>query len=123
MDRSEIVAYVESEFSRDQNKLRVAVTHAILAIGVQCRAGRLDDKQCDGFHFAEAQRTAFENMLVEPSTDLARLFLLLAFYLLGSSRRNAAFMYIGVSVRAAQSLGLHNEQSYRSAPANERLSR
>ena len=38
---------------------------------------------------------------------MVQAFLLLAFYMLGAVRRNAAFMYLGVAARAAFALGLH----------------
>lgn len=50
---------------------------------------------------------AFNGMLEYPSINLVRMFLLMAFYMLGASRRNSAFMYIGVASKSADILGLH----------------
>lgn len=57
-------------------------------------------------------------MLEDPCLDMVRCFLLMAFYMLGACRRNAAFMYIGVAAKAASALGLHvTEQYHHFAPA------
>ena len=121
--RTDIIHYLETEFSSDQNKLRAAVIHAIIAIGAQCRANGLSDLQCERFHLAKAQKAAFEHMLEHPSIEMVRVFLLLAFYLFGACRRNGAFMYIGVAARAAHCLGLHQDESYKELSESEKLSR
>lgn len=51
-------------------------------------------------------------MLENPSVEMVRAFLLMAFYALGECRRNAAYMYLGVASRAAIALGLHSRESY-----------
>ena len=55
-------------------------------------------------------------MLEDPCLDMVRSFLLMAFYMLGACRRNAAFMYIGVASKAAAALGLHVTEQYRHFP-------
>jgi hypothetical protein len=47
---------------------------------------------------------------------MARIFLLMAFYMLGECRRNSAFMYLGVAVKAALALGLHSRASFGQKP-------
>lgn len=46
-------------------------------------------------------------MLRDPSINMIRTFLLMAFYMLGACHRNAAYMYLGVASKAAAALGLH----------------
>lgn len=62
-------------------------------------------------YFRRARSQAFEGMLEDPDIDMVRSFLLMAFYLLGECRRNAAFMYLGIATRAAVALGLHSCES------------
>ncbi|KAH7037412.1 uncharacterized protein B0I36DRAFT_313999 [Microdochium trichocladiopsis] len=45
-------------------------------------------------------------MIANPSLSMVRLFLLMAFYMLGACHRNAASMYLGVASKAAVVLGL-----------------
>ncbi|KAH0345818.1 hypothetical protein KCU83_g7689, partial [Aureobasidium melanogenum] len=84
-----------------------AVINLIIAIGAQCRGLNQSDLQIAAKYFAMAQKAAFESMLQDPSINMIRIFLLMAFYMLSACQRNAAFMYIGVASKAASALGLH----------------
>ncbi|KAG9520784.1 hypothetical protein KCV07_g4155, partial [Aureobasidium melanogenum] len=84
-----------------------AAINLVIAIGAQCRGLNQSDLQIAAKYFATAQKAAFEGMLQDPSINMVRIFLLMAFYMLGACQRNAAFMYIGVASKAASALGLH----------------
>lgn len=60
--------------------------------------------------FTCAQKFAFEGFLCDPSLDMVRVFLMMAFYMLGACHRNAAFMYLGIASKAACALGLHRKE-------------
>lgn len=62
---------------------------------------------------------AFYNMLQDPTLAMVRIFLLMAMYMLGACRRNAAFMYIGIASKAAMILGLHAPRQYRTISTEE----
>ncbi|KAI8943672.1 hypothetical protein NX059_001656 [Plenodomus lindquistii] len=64
-----------------------------------------------------------EGMLEEPSLDLVRVFLLMAFYMFGACRRNSAFMYLGVASKAADILGLHVSAQYKRMSLDARNAR
>ena len=83
----------------------------VMAIGAQCKSAT-DARDVGQNYFRQAQSYAFQGMLEDPDIDVVRSFLLMAFYLLGECRRNAAFMYLGVATRAAVALGLHSRESY-----------
>ncbi|KIV95395.1 hypothetical protein PV10_03059 [Exophiala mesophila] len=92
----------------------------IVAIGGQCRAQSPTDSRYAIRYFTRAQKAALAGMLEDPCLDMVRCFLLMAFYMLGACRRNAAFMYIGVAAKAASALGLHvTEQYHHFAPATQ----
>jgi hypothetical protein len=55
-------------------------------------------------------------MLAKPTLSMVRLFLLLAFYMLGTNHRSAAAMYLGIATKAAVVLGLDNPRNC--APGN-----
>ncbi|KJZ78207.1 hypothetical protein HIM_02245 [Hirsutella minnesotensis 3608] len=83
----------------------------IVAIGAQVQS--LQAARDVGQHYFRRSRAqAFDGMLEDPDIDIVRSFLLMAFYLLGECRRNAAFMYLGIATRAAVALGLHCRESY-----------
>jgi hypothetical protein len=97
---------------------RFANQNMILAIGAQCAPVSGAQAQIERECLASAQSIASSILLESPSLQGIQTFLLLAFYMLGACRRNAAFMYLGVAARAAHALGLHNAKLYESLPAS-----
>ena len=89
-----------------------ATIDLIVAIGAQCCKATAITQNIERAYFCQAQRYAFSGMLEDPNIDMVRAFTLMAFYMLGACRRNAAFMYLGVATRAAVALGLHSHDSY-----------
>ncbi|GAB7326972.1 hypothetical protein MBLNU13_g10922t1 [Cladosporium sp. NU13] len=93
----------------------LAAFDTALAIGAQARVGN----PTHGFHYAEwatglfnrARAVAFEKMLANPSPSLVRLFILLAFYTVGTYRQIPAAIYLGIASKAAVVLGLHRPMS------------
>lgn len=83
----------------------------MIAIGAQSCPNDPKTVQKERFFFTRGQRRTFANLLEDPSKDLVRVFLLMAFYMFGACRRNAAFMYLGVAARSAVALGLHADPS------------
>jgi hypothetical protein len=97
---------------------RFANQNMILAIGAQCAPASGVQAQIEQECLAVAQSIASSILLESPSLQGIQTFLLLAFYMLGACRRNAAFMYLGVAARAAHALGLHNARLYESLQAD-----
>ncbi|KAL5869311.1 hypothetical protein ACKVWC_010057 [Pyricularia oryzae] len=91
----------------------LASLYLMIAIGAQCRGEGASDAAIAARYFTQARKMAFDKMLQDPTLDLTRAFLLMAFYMLGACRRNSAFMYIGVASKAADILGLHIESQQR----------
>ncbi|KAI1614550.1 hypothetical protein EDD36DRAFT_231214 [Exophiala viscosa] len=84
-----------------------------LALGGQCRASGPSDLRYASKCFLRAQKAALAGYLEDPCLDMVRCFLLMAFYMLGACRRNAAFMYLGIASQASSALGLHVTEQYR----------
>ena len=95
--------------SMNENK---GLLYLVFAIGGQCRVSSPLSLNYSQRYFTRGQQIAFEGMLEDPSIRLIHSFLLMAFYLLGACRRNAAFMYLGIAARAAHALGLHDPDQY-----------
>lgn len=95
------------------NRDDIAALYVAIAIGGQCRGSSPADLNLATKYFAEAQKSAFEGMLRDPSLKMVRLFLLMSFYMLGACHRNAAFMYLGVASKAGEALGLHTPEYHR----------
>ncbi|OJZ85149.1 hypothetical protein ASPFODRAFT_61829 [Aspergillus luchuensis CBS 106.47] len=85
----------------------VAAIGVALAIGAQVR-GSDRDSQVANEYFRRARQAAFNDMLMGQNIGTVRLFLLMAFYMLGACNRNAASMFLGVAARAAIILELHS---------------
>lgn len=100
---------------------QTALGDIMIAIGAQCAKSDSDSMttRAERFFFSRAQTRAFTGMLENPSLEIVRLFLLMSFYMLGACRRNAAFMYLGVAVRAAVALGLHIPDSSATGPEQQ----
>ncbi|KAL4879453.1 hypothetical protein BJY04DRAFT_229014 [Aspergillus karnatakaensis] len=76
-----------------------------LAIGAQARGLAQDQPLCKAY-FARARAVALENMFVSQSLESIRIFLLVAFYMLGACNRSGAAMFLGVASKGALMLGL-----------------
>lgn len=100
-----------------------AALNMMLAIGHQCRGHNMFDVHNAARSFSCAQKYAFEGFLCDPSLDMVRVFLLMAFYMLGACHRNAAFMYLGIASKAACALGLHRQDQYKDLSDAESLAR
>ncbi|KAI1840971.1 hypothetical protein JX266_012831 [Neoarthrinium moseri] len=98
----------------------LASFYAIIAIGAQCRGRDDNDRIIAARYFSKARHISFESMLQDPTTNMARVFLLMAFFMFGACRRNAAFMFIGVASKAAVVLGLHVSGQYKYLCPEER---
>lgn len=91
--------------------LRRASLDLVVAIGAQCTSQQ-DSQNIGRMFFRGAQRQALAEMLQDPDLEMVRVYLLMAFYMLGECRRNTAYMYLSVAARAAIALGLHSPTSY-----------
>ncbi|TWU75863.1 hypothetical protein ED733_005490 [Metarhizium rileyi] len=101
---------IVADFSSFSPQKRAALD-MVVCIGAQCKSA-VSAREIGQGYFRRAQNHAFNGMLEDPDIDVVRSFLLMAFYLLGECRRNAAFMYLGIATRAAVALGLHSRESY-----------
>ncbi|KAL7809439.1 hypothetical protein V8C26DRAFT_411713 [Trichoderma gracile] len=79
----------------------------ILAIGAQACPDDYDETAEK--HFNYGRYVTLATLMDDPSIATTQCHVLIAMYLLAQSRRNAAFMYLGIAVRGAYALGLHRE--------------
>lgn len=103
--------YQHASPSTRLSPLRRASLDLVVAIGAQCTSQQ-DSQNIGRVFFRGAQRQALAKMLQDPDLEMVRVYLLMAFYMLGECRRNTAYMYLSVAARAAIALGLHSPSSY-----------
>lgn len=84
-----------------------ALHHLIIALGAQSCPEDFDGIAEAHFHYG--RYIVLMRLVDGPSIAMVQCYALIAMYLLASSRRNAAFMYLGISVRGAYALGLHRQ--------------
>ena len=109
-DRAELLAALPHCLGqggrRQGNSPNRAIALLVVAIGAQSR----DDPRCIASayfnHVRASMALLFDDDLSVRSTQLCVLTTL---YLLGASRRNAAFVCLGYAVRAAYALGIHQQ--------------
>ncbi|CAG7559866.1 unnamed protein product [Fusarium equiseti] len=82
-----------------------SVYYLVFAIGAQTGPEDKDDLAETLFNYA--RYLTVDTLVEEPGIITIQALVLIAMYLLGASRRNAAFMYLGMGVRAAYAIGLH----------------
>lgn len=79
--------------------------YLVFAIGAQTSP---DDKdELAQVFFDYGRYLTASNLMDDPSISTVQAYSLITMYMLGASRRNAAFMHFGMAVRAAYALGLH----------------
>ncbi|KAF4427673.1 Filamentous growth regulator 27 [Colletotrichum fructicola] len=129
-DKSEIDTLVDATHPREKSVSSSSTGFAtdiegrvclymMIAIGAQCR-GRPEDMPKAFQYFSQARTLSFHGFLTDLTLNMARGFVLMAFYMFGACRRNAAFMYLGVATKAASVLGLHMSDQFQSLSEAER---
>ncbi|PKK48974.1 hypothetical protein CI102_4158 [Trichoderma harzianum] len=93
----------------------------ILAIGAQACPDDYDERA--ERHFNYGRYVTLATLMDDPSIATTQCHVLIAMYLLAQSRRNAAFMYLGIAVRGAYALGLHREDVSALYDATEYMTR
>jgi hypothetical protein len=85
--------------------IMVAICSLVIAIGAQACPDDYDELAERHFNFG--RYITLEMLMDLPNISTVQCHALVSMYLLASSRRNAAFMYLGIAVRGAYALGLH----------------
>ncbi|KAH7134578.1 hypothetical protein B0J13DRAFT_597520 [Dactylonectria estremocensis] len=106
-----LLLFDQDELQRDmdawQKDAASPVYYLVLAIGAQTGPEDKDTLAEEFFNYG--RYLTVETLMEDPDIPTIQAFALITMYLLGASRRNSAFMYLGLGVRAAYSLGLHRK--------------
>lgn len=96
-----------------------SILYLVLAIGSQARP---DDDMAEKY-FRVGRRQAILLFTEEPSVATVQSHALISAYLLAACRRNAAFMNLGIAIRACHALGLHRADVQTLFTAQQRRAR
>ncbi|OAL21797.1 hypothetical protein AYO22_07739 [Fonsecaea multimorphosa] len=89
----------------DYTSVLSAIYYLVCAIGAQTCPE--DKDTLANVYFDYGRYLTASYFMEDPSIPTVQAYAMITMYLLGASRRNAAFMYLGTAVRAAYALGLH----------------
>ncbi|KAH7039549.1 uncharacterized protein B0I36DRAFT_233310, partial [Microdochium trichocladiopsis] len=84
-----------------------AVVYLALAIGAQGRAQSSVDEDLAEQCFAYGRQLVMFNLMNDPSLATVQAVMLITYYMMAACQHNAAFVNLGVAVRAAYTLGIH----------------
>ena len=102
---AELERWRDGERGGEQDAATSAILYLIFAIGAQTCPEDKDELAERYFNYGRFLTAS--SVMEDPSLATVRAYILITMYLLGASRRNAAFMYLGIAVRAAYALGIH----------------
>ncbi|EWZ43126.1 uncharacterized protein FOBCDRAFT_318837 [Fusarium oxysporum Fo47] len=99
-----IVCWYQKCSDEPEDKASVALFFLIFAIGAQTCPENKDQEAEQYFNYGRFLTASI--IMDDISISAVQSNILITMYLLGASRRNAAFMYLGSAVRAAYALGI-----------------
>jgi hypothetical protein len=84
-----------------------AVLFLVFAFAAQARSQGVVDRRRAQYYFQHGRQTAVLHLTDEPMLETVQAFVIAQLYLLACSRRNAAYLSLGIAITAAKALGLH----------------
>ena len=79
----------------------------VLALAAQARSSGSTDQKLAQHYFYHGRQSAVLHLTDEPVLETVQAFSVTHLYLLACSRRNAAFLSLGIAISAAKALGFH----------------
>ncbi|WDK10373.1 fungal specific transcription factor domain-containing protein [Colletotrichum graminicola] len=109
MLRKDIESWLRGDPASQDEEAMSCIFFLALGIGAQrCPEDRDADSE-KYFHYGRFLAVSY--VMENPTYNTVRSYILITIYLLGASRRNSAFMHLGVAVRAAYTLGIHRKDN------------
>ncbi|KAF0330582.1 filamentous growth regulator 27 [Colletotrichum asianum] len=100
---NEVCAWAQQDH-RSQD-VASAAFYLVLAIGYQSA-----EEDLASSYFEYARNTALTNLSGNINVPTIQTFILVTLYMLGSCQMNGAFLFFGIAVRAAYSIGIHRTE-------------
>ncbi|KAL3496327.1 fungal-specific transcription factor domain-containing protein [Aspergillus germanicus] len=101
------------------NRGSEAVLYLILAYASQARASNSVEKRRAHSFYHHGRHIALLHLTDDPSLETVQAFILISLYMLACSRRNGAFLNLGIAISAAKALGLHRKETNEGFPVGE----
>ncbi|KAJ0418645.1 fungal-specific transcription factor domain-containing protein [Aspergillus carlsbadensis] len=103
----------------DTHRGSEAVLYLILAYAAQAGASSALEKRRAHSFYHHGRHIALLHLTDDPSLETVQAFILISLYMLGCSRRNGAFLNLGIAISAAKALGLHRAETNNSFDGGE----
>jgi hypothetical protein len=87
-----------------------ALLYLVLAYAAQVRSESAEDTYRSQSFFYHGRRIALMELTEYPTMETTQAFTLISLYMLGSCRRNGAYLNLGIAISAAKSLGYHRSE-------------
>lgn len=115
---AEIIPWLERASSTDSN---TCINFLVLAIGAQCGPESRDEETDAYFNYARYLSSI--NSMESTTIVTVQIYCLITTYLLNAARPHAASMNLGLTIRAAYSLGIHRADINGLFPTTESFKR
>lgn len=113
MDRSKIDDLLSSWISGNISvtSSSAALLYLVLAYAAQVRSESAQDTHRSKSFFYHGRRLALMELTEYPTMETAQAFTLISLYMLGSCRRDGAYLNLGIAISAAKSMGYHRSEA------------
>ncbi|KAH8900952.1 hypothetical protein GQ53DRAFT_604734, partial [Thozetella sp. PMI_491] len=102
----DITSWADQAHERPSSEVTVsAIYYLVLAIGLQ-----KTDEEVAQSYFDHARNQALADLSGNLGVGTVQAFILITLYMLGACQINGAFLFFGIAVRAAYSVGLHRTE-------------
>uniref|UniRef100_A0A0B7K947 Zn(2)-C6 fungal-type domain-containing protein n=2 Tax=Bionectria ochroleuca TaxID=29856 RepID=A0A0B7K947_BIOOC len=119
--KDQVQAHIEQP--SETPKSTCAIIYLALGIGAQGRAqGEVDDELAEEC-FAYGRQLTMFHLLDDPGLPTIQAILQMTYFMIASCQYNAAFINLGIAVRAAYTLGIHLHETNTAFGGDEGLSR
>lgn len=82
-----------------------------IAYAAQARSATATDLRRAQSFYDRGRRIAALELTNDPRIETVQAFILISLFMLGCSRRNGAYLNLGIAISAAKSLGLHRDET------------
>lgn len=101
----EMMVWANTSGASKPRDITSTIRYLVMAIGML-----MDNEEQAQEYFEQGRSQAYEDLNANLSVGTVQAFILITIYMLCSCQINSAFLFFGISVRAAYSIGLHRTE-------------
>jgi hypothetical protein len=101
------------------NSGSAAIMYLAIAYAAQARCSTAMDVHRAQSFYNRGRQIALLELTHDPTLETVQAFILISLYMLGCSRRNGAYLNIGIAISAAKSIGCHRDETNAQFPESD----